>query len=98
MEAALERGQEPPEWYWEEPGELPGDLFYFEAFRILSTCRQMGAMVAGNIPWDKILKYGRHMKLEPRVLNAFVNIIMEMDTVYLEWHSQKMDKPGRTDG
>ena len=70
IEAALERGQEIPDVFREEPPLYPGEEFYLQAFKKLSTCRQLG-MSIGPIPWDAIDRYIERSQLDPELHEVF---------------------------
>ena len=60
------------------------------AFWELNTCRQIGFGV-GPIPWDKMVDYAQFHGLEDDVARAFVQIIRQMDGVYLIWKGEEME-------
>jgi len=80
-----------PQWFLDEPHLYPGDVFYLKAFFDLSTCRQSG-MGLGPIPWHIIVQYAKFYQLEEDVTEAFIDVIREMDTAFLE-KNQPQDKP-----
>lgn len=88
MEAAIAKGRELPDWVDKEPVILPGDEFYIQAWFELDTCRQVG-MDLGLIPWDKIVFYGQFHGMEEDVLEAFIQIIRQMDGAYLKRKGQQ---------
>lgn len=65
-----------------------GDEFYLSAFWELSTTRQFG-MGVGPIPWNRMVQYAQFHELEEDVARAFVQVMREMDGVYLEWERQE---------
>jgi len=91
IEAAIERGVEPPSFLKPEPLLLPGDQFYLDAFWDLSTCRQMG-MGLGPIPWKDILEYAQYKELDCDLVDMFFLTIRAMDRVYLDWSDKRADK------
>lgn len=54
-----------------------------KAFYDLSTCRSAG-MGIGPIPWNAIIQYAGWYGLDRDVTEAFVDIIREMDSAYIE--------------
>lgn len=93
----MAKGREPPDWYFEEPVLQAGDVFYIKAFAELNTCRSTG-MGVGPIPWEIIVKYGAFHGLDNELIQPFVEIIMGLDSLYLERNAPKQDpkpkKPG----
>lgn len=67
------------------------DEFYMRAFWDLSTCRQMG-MSIGAIPWNFIRDYGNTKGLDEENLEAFLEIILTMDRVFLEWELEEVER------
>lgn len=70
---------------------MVGDEFYINAFRLLSTERQIG-MELGEIPWSKIVEYGCRAGLDQDMVDALVFIIREMDGAYLDWMQKEASK------
>ncbi len=58
-------------------------MFYLKAFYDLSTCRSSG-MGVGPIPWSAMIAYAEWYGLDRDVTEAFVDIIREMDSAYIE--------------
>lgn len=90
IEASIRKGRSLPEWYLDEPEIIPADAFYLKAFYDLSTCRQAG-MGLGPIPWRDIKEYALFYKLDDDIIEAFVDIIMDMDRAYLEMKSEELE-------
>lgn len=49
-------------------------------------------MAIGQIPWDRIIDYARFHELEKDVEQAFVQVIREMDVVYLDWVQEEQER------
>lgn len=62
-----------------------------EAFWELTTCRQIG-MGLGPIPWDVMVSYAQFHQLEDDVARAFVQVIRQMDSVYLAWQAEEQER------
>lgn len=95
-EVNIERGLPPPDWINREPGILPRDEFYLEAFSALSSCRYLGMSSFGAIPWRDIVLYAEYHELEPDVFKAFVFTMRAMDKVYLDWIDKKQKREAET--
>lgn len=65
----------------EHEPEINGLGFYFDAFRELSTSRQIG-MEVGSIPFTAIVEYSKIYELGD--LDEFLYIIRRMDETFLE--------------
>lgn len=89
--AAKRKGRQLPEWYLDEPSIDPVDVFYMKSFYDLGTCR-MSAMSIGAIPWTAIVEYAVFYHLEPDVIEAFVDIIREMDQAYVKYQEDAKEK------
>jgi len=87
IEAALERGQEIPDVFREEPPLYPGEEFYLQAFNSLSKDRQIG-MSIGPIPWSSVILYIDKKGLDPELHEVFEATIFAMDDAYIEWKSK----------
>jgi hypothetical protein len=83
-----------PGWYLDAPDPHPNELFYFEAFNALSSCRQFG-MQLGPIPWRDVVAYGSMLGLEGEALDGFVYVIDEMDDEYMEWQRSEAERERR---
>jgi len=74
---------------------MPGDGFYLEAFRSLSTERQIG-VAQGPIPDSKIVEYGLRRGLDHDVVEGLLApVVREMDTAYLRWNSEQSERENR---
>lgn len=62
-----------------------------KSFYDLGTERGIG-MSLGPIPWSKIVAYAEHYGLEKDVTEAFVDIIREMDSAYLDYNANNKPK------
>ena len=88
MESLSEAQREVLEDYAHEPEIAPGEVFYFEAFGDLSTCRMIG-MTAGPIPWRDIVHYADRAGLDAEEAEAFTTIIRTMDRAWLDHQAEK---------
>ena len=68
----------------QEP-EITGLDFYYDAFRELSTTRQLG-LDAGPIPFTAIVEYSRLWDISD--FEDFSYVIRRLDEIYLELNSQ----------
>ena len=59
-----------------------------KSFYDLSTCRING-MGMGQIPWRDIISYASWYNLEKDITEAFVDIIREMDTAYIDYQNKE---------
>ena len=73
-----------PDWWDKCPLPVRGDDFYLLAFWELSSCRNFSGMGIGPIPWHHVLEYGRWKQLDPGMLVLFIQVIRELDEVYLK--------------
>ena len=50
------------------------------------------------IPWDKIVHYAEFYQLDCDIVEAFIDIIREMDGAYMEWQNEQAErkKPKQT--
>lgn len=71
-----------PSWYLDKPPIHPVYEIYLEGFRNLGSTRNFEH---GQIPWDKIIKYGHHICLDDDIIDTFVAVIQAMDIGYLGW-------------
>lgn len=72
----------------QEP-DITGLGFYIDAFRELSTSRQIG-LEAGSIPFTAIVEYSKIYELED--LDEFLHVIRKMDDRFLELSRAVSDK------
>ena len=49
-------------------------------------------MDVGSIPWSDVVDYGERKMLVGDALDLFVDIIMEMDKVFVEWNRAEADR------
>lgn len=68
--------------------EISPFVWYLDAFRELSSCRQIG-MAQGPIPFTAIVEYSRIYKVED--LEEFLYFIRLMDDQYLKLQSKKLE-------
>lgn len=91
VDAAKRKGRPLPDWYLDEPVIEASDMFYIKAFYDLNTCRSVG-MGMGPIPWRDIISYAHFYQLDEDIVEAFVDIIREMDDAFLKWQSDEQEK------
>lgn len=91
----VERGQEPPKWFDEEPSLAPGEDFYLRAFWDLDSERQVG-MSLGRIPRSKAEDYAGGKGLDSAMMDVFWVVIQRMDAEYLEWVQKEQDKKSKS--
>lgn len=85
-----------PEELRKPPPEIPkGAEFFWNDFWELNTTRQLG-MSEGPIPWDKIKKYADSLSLTYEDFHDMLNVIREMDSVYLEFRKSEAEKPQKS--
>lgn len=96
VESAIAKNRPLPAWYEDEPELESSDVFYLKGFHDLSTCRSIG-MGMGPIPWRDIIEYAGFYRLDEDITEAFVDIIREMDTAYLGWHSEERERKRKLD-
>lgn len=75
----------------DEPIIEPADIFYIKAFYDLGTCRSNG-MSLGPIPWSAMIQYAEWYGLDRDVTEAFVDIVREMDTAYLNYQAEEQKR------
>jgi hypothetical protein len=80
-----------PAWVDDCPSTEVVDDFFMAAFWDLSSCRQFG-FGAGPIPWDTMVAYAEFHGLEYDVACVFIQIMREMDGVWLEWEAEEADR------
>ena len=81
-------GQPLPKHILEAPELAPGLEYYFNAYKRLSTCRQVG-MGIGPIPWTAIHEYARMQELCQSDEQDLEYLVGRMDSAFLEWNSRK---------
>lgn len=74
------------------PTLTPYEHSFWRAFGDLATMRQVGAMGAGPIPWDKIITYGKYHDFSRTDITILVRVIRNMDSVFLE-ATRKQNSP-----
>lgn len=74
-----------------EPELDRGDEFYLRAFYDLNTCRSIG-MSIGPIPWRDIVLYAQIFSLEEDLVEAFIQVIRQMDITYLDWSNKEEER------
>ena len=93
MEAAVRKGRELPDWYFDEPPRQPLDQFYLGSFSALSSTRNYEL---GPIPWDRIVEYGLRAGLDDDMIDVFVVLLRAMDAGYLEYAASELDRQRKT--
>lgn len=58
------------------------------AFWELSSTRNFG-WVIGPIPWTAMVQYAHHHHLEPDMINVFIQVMRELDDVYIRHNANK---------
>lgn len=86
VEAARKKGRKLPEWYLDQPAELRGVGFFYEAYRDLGTCRHPD----GSIPWTACREWCRDKGLRRDVANAVWIVVSRMDMAEREWRYEQM--------
>lgn len=94
MKAAKRKKRPLPDWYLDEPVLIHGEQFFINAFWLLNTERNVG-MDLGEIPWSKIVKYGRHCQLDRDMIDILVYVVRELDGAYLGWEKKQAEKRAR---
>ena len=72
------------------PELLPGLVFFWNAYKHLSTDRSSG-FGPGPIPWSSVEDYGRRHELDDETMADLHHHVRAMDTAYLEYTSRKID-------
>lgn len=80
-----------PEALKNAPSLHMGLEFYYNAFRHLSTCREMG-MGIGRITYFMCTKYCRENDIEGDQREDFIVVILAMDETYLEYCDKQSKK------
>lgn len=75
------RGQPLPKDYLERPEIDLLNVFYWESFQELSTCRMVEM---GSIPWIAINEYCKRWGIEGDFFEMFNKMIRSMDRVYMK--------------
>jgi hypothetical protein len=91
----MERGMEPPAWFFDQPEIWFQNQFYWNAFNELSSERQIG-MGLGPIPLSAIRRYAEEWELDGDEYEVFYSIIRKMDIKYLDMtHSKNQTQDGK---
>lgn len=85
---------EPPKWFFDKPELLPGQEFYINSFDRLSTTRSFGQGAVGRIPWTAVTQYAQAFELDWNEYLLFQEIILLLDTLYVEWVADRVNKDG----
>lgn len=75
----------------DEPEIESQDIFYLKAFYDLNTCRA-GGMGLCPIPWRDIVHYAEFYELDCDIVEAFIDIIRDMDGAYMEWQNDEAER------
>jgi hypothetical protein len=70
------------------PTLLPGQMFFFQAFLALSSCRPIG-MDEGRIPWTAAYQYACDLDLDAEEFEDMWAMISYMDTAYIKHQRKK---------
>ncbi len=65
---------------------MPGDDFYYTAFRDLATERTDG----GPIPWRAAMAYAAHKRLAPDLRDVLWAVIYKMDDTERRWRLEEL--------
>lgn len=87
----VEREAPLPQWYLDEPPELPFADFFLKHFWILDTERPIG-MTQGHIPESKIDDYSRRKGWPSDLCDLFIHVILGLDRGYLTWCNKEREK------
>lgn len=79
-------GQELPAHLANPPKLEPASIFYFDAFNLLGTCRQIGFGTVGPIPYTAISQYGHDLGISGDAFERLVYVIRKVDeeTLYVK--------------
>jgi hypothetical protein len=88
--AARKKKRKLPEWYLDEPPEIVGCEFFYDAFRDLATCRAPD----GPIPWDKAMRYADRKELASDVADALWTVVRMMDNAERRWRVEQLEEGG----
>lgn len=73
--------------------ELRGDLeLYYNAFGALTTCRMLGGVLPGAIPWSAIDHYCTVMQIEEEQREDLFYHVERLDKSYLDWLRKQHDR------
>ena len=83
--------------------ELEDDCFiYLSAFYDLSTCRQIGGEIVGDIPFTAIVKWLEYYNINNEDSEFYLDIIPRLDRIYLNHvykkREESLDRAGRGSG
>jgi hypothetical protein len=91
VEAGLDKGRAPPQWFLDKPEILDGDEFYFSAFWELSSTRALGFSGVGPLPWNHVRDYAVQKGMDDGMISMFQELLRAMDNAYLEWNREQQD-------
>ncbi|MCM1497280.1 MAG: hypothetical protein NC124_02325 [Clostridium sp.] len=84
INAALESGDEIPENLRNVPVINPDYEFYWHCFNDLSSDREMGQGVIGNIPWSSVYMYCQAYDLGMDTTQDVFSIVRQVDNFYCD--------------
>lgn len=65
--------------------------FYYNAFFILNTCREVG-MAEGHIPWTAVRIYSNDLGLDDDEFERLLTLVNAMDMEYLKYREKQIKK------
>lgn len=84
IDAGIEKGRQPEQWFLDKPNIEDGDEFYLRAYSVLSTNRGSN----GDISWLDIVRYAEWTGLNDRERENLVQIILVMNAAWLKWKEE----------
>lgn len=94
IDAAIEKGRDLPDWYFDEPLSLPGDERYLDAFWILTTERFWST---GPIPSTMVSDYAFRNGFPTDMIASFTRILRKIDDAYLGWVNKEIERQRQQD-
>ena len=95
IDAAKRKGRALPDWYLKEPPVHPNDIYYFQWFWKLNSCRNYEF---GPIPYDKVIALADRVGLDEPMIDLLNFIIESMDAEYLKWQIAEAKKRNESGG
>lgn len=86
VEAALERGQEPPSWWQEKPELTLMDERLLTMYYEMGTCRVSGT---SPIPWLVVKEYAAYHHIN---FDYLWNIVSVLDSAYLDYQNRQFEE------
>lgn len=90
VDAARKKKRALPDWYKDEPPEVDGCEFFYDAFRDLATCRSPD----GPIPWTAAMAYADRKGLPRDLGDAVWTIVRLMDNAERRWRVEQLEDGG----